>query len=134
MDDALELKRKGPLTGEQDLYLQDVFGFHRFHSEICEFLAERGIDRPSFLPPENWVEFLKNYAEVIRDCPLVFKAGKKEKTQLKNIDRAVAIRLDVAEEHRPAEPWRYPYGIQWEFSLRDQVVYRMHLPILYREE
>jgi hypothetical protein len=35
MDDALELKRKGPLTGEQDLYLQD--------GKCCNFENADGI-------------------------------------------------------------------------------------------
>jgi hypothetical protein len=136
MNDSFDNRLRGQrMTEEQHLALPSLFRFETFRDELREFLRSQDLVWARLELWPEWVSFMKNYAGVVAECPIIY--AKKD---LRWMDRAVistfVVDDEVVEYAREDYPGgvRCPFGIRWAFFKGEQQVMRWELPIMYGED
>ncbi|SRR6266481_2060550 len=100
----------------KDLYneISETLGMEMFRVQLQEFLGQYGLSEN--IVKQDWTSFLRLYASVIDNCPLIVKG---ENPKLKNINR-VDINLDEAPEKLlEADKEFLVYRIRWTCHGKD---------------
>lgn len=105
-----------PLLKNEELYelpsdlrraITDAISLRHFQRQLKDFLVE--YDLNTSIVDSQWTSFLRLYASVIKDCPLVVSSGK-----LHNLTRVVVDVEDATEKLPGLEGEEYElYRVRW---------------------
>lgn len=112
-----------PLLKDKELYelpsdlqraITDAIALRHFQRQLKDFLVQN--DLSTSIAGRQWTAFLRLYASVIKDCPLVVSAGK-----LKNISHVVVDVEDAPDKLPGLEDMEYEfYRVRWICHANDK--------------
>ena len=105
-----------PLLKDKELYelpsdlhhaIIDAIALHHFQQQLRDFLVQH--DLSTSIVQRQWTAFLRLYASVIEDCPLIVSSGK-----LKNLSHVVVNVEDATHKLPGLEGMEYQlYRVRW---------------------
>jgi hypothetical protein len=103
-----------PLLKDKELYelppdlehaVTDAIALHHFREQLKDFLVQHNLN--TSIADQQWTAFLRLYASVIEDCPLIVSSGN-----LKNLSHVVVSVEDASAPAPGLEKYQF-YRVLW---------------------
>jgi hypothetical protein len=86
--------------------ITDAIALNRFREQLKDFLVQHDLD--TSIADQQWTVFLRLYASVIEDCPLIVSSGN-----LKNLSHVVVDVKDAHDELPGLQTKYHFYRVRW---------------------
>ena len=102
---------------------------HTFRREFEAFLKEKGLYAGIDYNRLDWIVFLRYYARVVADCPVVCQANK-----LKHIDEVVLVPYGKSSDPKALPSGhKFKFGIKWSLKKNGVEVKSYPLEFVYEK-